>query len=89
MYDEKVILGQATEKWSNMFKNSCTDVTDDYRVGRLSTSTTENIARVNEIIRTNRRITVDEIADTGHFFWQYSTNHHRTPRVIRKFTPGE
>jgi len=48
-----------------MFKYG-TDVISDYRGGgRPSTSkTTENIVLVNEIIQTNRRITIDIIAGT-------------------------
>lgn len=48
-----------------MFKYGRTDVTSDYRAERPSTSkTTDNIVLVNEIIRTNRRITIDEIVGT-------------------------
>jgi len=48
------------------FENGRTDIIDEYRIGRSYTSTTtDNIARVNNINQTNRRITtIDEIAET-------------------------
>lgn len=53
----------------NLFRDgqsrSCdTDVNSDYWAERPSSSkTTDNIVLVNEIIQTNRRITIDKIAE--------------------------
>lgn len=65
VYGEKTISRYAVEKWCNTFKNGRTDINDDYRAGRPSTATTiDNVVRVNEIKQSNRRVTVDEIAET-------------------------
>lgn len=48
-----------------MYKNGRTDINDDYLAGRPSTATTiENVVGVNEIIESNQRIRVNEIAQT-------------------------
>ncbi|PSN33234.1 hypothetical protein C0J52_24489 [Blattella germanica] len=63
-------------KWCQQFEQSRTDVSDADREGRPSTSTTEdNIQKVDEIIRSNRRVSITEIAQqfsilirSAHFF---------------------
>ena len=50
--------------WYNRFKEGRTDINDDARPSRLSTSTTdENIEAVKKIILDNRRINIREVAD--------------------------
>lgn len=62
-YGSKVISRQAIGKWCKQFENGRSDMTDEYRSGRPTNAVTdEHIMRINELIRENRRITVDEIA---------------------------
>ena len=48
--------------WIEMFENGRTSVTDAERSGRPATATTMNEERTLELIRENRRITVEELA---------------------------
>ena len=51
-------------KWFEGFRNGCESAEDEERSGRLSTSRTqENVERVSEMIRSNRRLTIREIAE--------------------------
>ena len=51
-------------KWFERFRNGCESVDDEERSGRPSTSKThENVERVSEMIRSNRRLTIREIAE--------------------------
>ena len=46
------------------FRNGCDAAEDEERSGRPSTSKTqENVERVSEMIRSNRRLTIREIAE--------------------------
>ena len=56
--------GPNTYEWWKRFKEGRTSVDDDPRSGRPSTSKTEgNVANVREVIRSNRRLTVREVAE--------------------------
>jgi hypothetical protein len=51
-------------EWIDHFKKGRTSVCDEERLGRPSTSRTENnIQAVGRMVRENRRITVDDIAE--------------------------
>ena len=53
-----------TFEWYSRFKNGRQSFEDDPRPGRLSTShTEETVARVREIIRADRRLTIREVAE--------------------------
>ena len=51
-------------KWFERFRNGCELVEYEERLGRPSTSKTqENVERVSEMIRSNRRLTIREISE--------------------------
>lgn len=57
VYGNKAISRQAIAKWYALFENGRTNIEDDFRQGRPWTSTTnDNVERVNELIRANRRV---------------------------------
>jgi len=54
----------AVYKWVKRFSEGIESVTDEERSGRPATSRTEkNIAKVRQIVRENRRLTVRSIAE--------------------------
>ena len=54
---------QTYERWKR-FKEGRTSIDDDLRSGQPSTSKTDdNVAKVREVIRSNRRLTVREVAE--------------------------
>ena len=62
-YEDKVLSGRIVYEWIEMFENGCTSVTDAERSGCPATATTtRNEERTLELIRENRRITVEEVA---------------------------
>ena len=62
-YGDKVLSRRIVYEWIEMFENSCTSVTDAERSGHPATSTTtRNEERTLEMIRENRRKTVEEVA---------------------------
>jgi transposase len=52
-----------TFEWHSLFKSGRRSSEDDPRPGRPSTSHTETVARVREIIRADRRLTIREVAE--------------------------
>ena len=61
--EEAMCRTQTYERWKR-FKEGRTSVDDDPRSGRPSTSKTDdNVAKVREVIRSNRRLTVREVAE--------------------------
>jgi len=51
-------------EWYNRFKKGRTSIEDDERSGRPTTAKTDkNIEKVRELIRSNRRLTVREVAE--------------------------
>jgi transposase len=77
-YGDKVLSRRVVYEWIEMFENGCTSVTDAERSGCPATATTKrNGERTRELIRENRRITVEEVAgrlDVG-VGYGYSTIH--------------
>jgi len=56
-------MGIESSEWTEMFENGRTSVTVAERSGRPATATTtRNEERTLEMIRENRRITVEEVA---------------------------
>jgi hypothetical protein len=57
-------LGQTQNyDWFNQFKNGRTSVDDDERSGRPSTGTPENVAKVREVIREDRRRMIQDVCN--------------------------
>ena len=64
VYGDAVVTIKAVYRWFERFRNGCKSVEDEERSGRPSTSKTqENVERVNEMIRSNRRYTIREISE--------------------------
>jgi histone-lysine N-methyltransferase SETMAR len=62
-YGDKVLSHTIVYEWIEMFENGRTSVTDTERSGRPATATTtRNEERTLELIRENRRLTVEEVA---------------------------
>ena len=61
-YGDKVLSRRIVNEWIEMFENGHTSVTDTERFGCPVTATTMNEERTLELIRENRRITVEEVA---------------------------
>ena len=62
-YGDKFLSRRIVYEWIEMFQNGHTSVTDAERSGHLATATTtRNEERILELIRENRRITVEEVA---------------------------
>ena len=62
-YGDKVLSRRIIYEWIEMFENSRMSVTDAERFVRPATATTtRNEERNLELIRENRRITVEEVA---------------------------
>ena len=62
MYGEQTMTRQAIGKWYKQFEEGRTELHEEAGKGRPSTSTTaDHIARVDDLIRINRRIKINEI----------------------------
>jgi len=62
-YGDKVFSCRIVCVWNEMFENGCMSLTDAERSGLPATATTtRNEERTLELIRENRRITVEEFA---------------------------
>jgi transposase len=57
-FGEESMCTTQTYEWLKRFKEDRTLVDDDPRSGRPSTSKTDNVAKVHEVILSNRRLTV-------------------------------
>lgn len=65
VYGEQVMSRQRVGRWCCMFSEGRQSVEDEGRSGRPSTSTNENnIARVQDMVLADRRITVSDVAST-------------------------
>jgi len=63
-FREEAMDKTQTYEWWKRFKEGRTSVDDDPRSGRPSMSKTdENVAKVCEVIRSNRHLTVREVAE--------------------------
>jgi len=91
-FGESCLSRSKTFEWYSHFKNGRRSFEDDPRPGRLSTShTEETMARVREIICTDRRLTIREVAeDVGIAFGtcqKILTEDLQMRRVSAKFVP--
>jgi len=64
VYGDGAMKKTAVYKWVKRFSEGRESVTDEERLGRPATSRTEeNTAKVRQIVRENRRLTVRNIAE--------------------------
>jgi len=64
VYGDNAMKKTAVYKWVKRFSEGRESVTDEERSGQPATSRTEeNIAKVNQIVRENRRLTVRSVAE--------------------------
>jgi len=64
VYEDNTMKETAVYKWVKCFSEQRESVTDEERSGRTATSRTEeNTAKVRQIVRENRRLTVRSIAE--------------------------
>jgi len=64
VYGDPAVTMKTVYNWFERFRKGCESVEDEERLGRPSTSKTqENVERVIEMIRSNRRLTIREIAE--------------------------
>jgi len=64
VYGDVAVTMKTVYKWFEQFHNGCKSVEDEGKSGRPSTSKTqENVERIGEMIRSNRRLTIREISD--------------------------
>ena len=62
VYGERTISHPGIVKWCKQFDARCTELMDEYHAGRPATSSTvANVDHVDEIIRDNRLITLQQI----------------------------
>jgi len=63
MYGEHCLSRQAVHNWMQKFSEGRTSIEDEYGVGRpVEITTPEMLQRVEDIIRAERRATVDAVA---------------------------
>lgn len=91
-YGEATLDQSNVYRWYKMFSEGRENVNDEERVGRPSTSTTdENIDKVKKIVLANRRITVREVAEDLNISigscHSILTNDLGMSRVAAKFVP--
>src|SRR5215510_14123618 len=68
VYGDNAMKKTAVYKWVKRFSEGRESVTEEERSGRPATSRTEeNIAKICQIVRENRRLTVKSIADQVNF----------------------
>ena len=64
VYGDNAMKKTAVYKWVKRFSEGRESVTDEERSGRPATSRTEeNIAKLRQIVRENRRLTVRSVAE--------------------------
>jgi transposase len=63
VYGESAMKRRTVYKWVDRFKEGRESVDDDARMGRPSTSHVENIQRVYDLVKADRRITTGMIAE--------------------------
>ncbi|UYV82119.1 hypothetical protein LAZ67_21000950 [Cordylochernes scorpioides] len=77
-------------KWHKAFKEGREEVADEPRSGRPTTARTdENVDRVLEVLRTDRRLSIQQIADTLHMstFVEHVTEDLQMRKVCAKLVP--
>jgi hypothetical protein len=80
VYSANIMSWKQVWVWCTAFDNGRTDVQDEQRSGRPSTSTTDdNLCRIEGLIQEDRRIRVSDIADklnisVGDYTYMYELN---------------
>ena len=70
VYGDAAVTLKMVYKWFERFRNGCELVEDEERSGHPSTSKTkENVERVSEMIRSNRRLIIREISEDVNIFY--------------------
>jgi histone-lysine N-methyltransferase SETMAR len=92
VYRDAAVTRKTVYKWSERFRSGFESIDDEDRPGRPSTSCTdENISRVKETTRSNRRLTIREKADDLNISFgsdqHILTNVLNMNRVSAKFVP--
>ena len=92
VYGDAAVTLKTVYKWFDRFRKGFESIDDEERSGLLSTSCTDkNIAKVNKMVRSNRRLTIREIADDLHISFgsvqQILTKDLNMKRVSAKFVP--
>ncbi|GFU20670.1 protein GVQW3 [Trichonephila clavipes] len=66
-FKDDCISRSQSGKWHKAFKKDREEVADEPRSGRPTTARTEeNVDRVREVLRTDRRLSIQQIPDTLH-----------------------
>ena len=89
-FREEAIGRTQTYEWWKRFKEGRNSVDDDPRSGRPSTSKTDyNVAKVREVIRSNCRLTVREVAEEVSITvcHEILTENLGMHRIAAKFVP--
>ena len=92
VYGDAAVTLKMVYKWFEWFHNGCESVEDEERSGRPSTSKTqENVERLSEMIRSNRRLIIREISEDLNISYGSIQNILTTDlnmrRVSAKFLP--
>ena len=87
-FGEQAMDCSQTFQWFSRFKARRTSTDDDERSGRpVSSSTPETIERVRQIIRKDRRRTIDEVSTLVGICHKSLTEDLKMRRVASKFVP--
>ncbi|GFR33519.1 HTH_48 domain-containing protein [Trichonephila clavata] len=77
VYGPGVMSKQMVWRWCRTFSDGRQQVEDIPRAGRTRTATTDaNVGKVDDMIRANRRITIDEVAE------ELGISHERAQNII-------
>ncbi|KFM59139.1 hypothetical protein X975_26773, partial [Stegodyphus mimosarum] len=77
VYGPGVMSKQMVRRWCRTFSDGRQQVEDIPRAGRTLTATTDaNVRKVDDMIRANRRITIDEVAE------ELEISHERAQNII-------
>jgi len=83
MYGEHCLSRQAVHNWVQEFSEGRTSIEDEHRAGRLvEIATPETLQRVEDIIRAERRVTIDAchiLHDSDEILCRHSPEATRPP----------
>src|ERR1700761_8057826 len=93
VYGDDTIDKSSVLRWMKKFKEGETNIEDKPRSGRPSTATTDNNRqRVDQLIRTDRRVTIRELAaqlDVGHDIIQQIVDDLEYRKLTAKWVPRQ
>jgi histone-lysine N-methyltransferase SETMAR len=92
VYGDAAVSRKTVYKWYERFRGGAESTEDEQRSGRPSTSTTdENVSKINEMILANRRLTIREISNALNISFDsvqlVLTKNLYMRRVSAKFVP--